>query len=310
MAILLSDIAINTQDALYGFVIDEFRKSSFLLDNIPFVDAVSPSGGGSTPTYSYNRVITQATAATRAINSDYTPQEAKKERKSVDLKVFGGKFGIDRVLANMGGITDETEFQMQQKIKATQALFSDMVINGDTGTDANGFDGLSKALTGTGNALTTTVDLSDAASITSNYMAFMDELNALMSVLDGTPSALLMNGKTKLKLQGVANRAAMYQQTKNTLGQMIDLYAGIPVIDLGAKSGSNDPIVADGEIYAVRFGLDGFHAVSMAGQEPIRYRLPNEDTGDAVNYGWVEMVAAVALKSTKAAAKLSGIVVA
>lgn len=310
MALLLSDVAVNTQDHLYGFLIDEFRKSSFLLDNLPFDDAVSPVGGGATMTYSYNRVITQATAATRAINSEYDTQEAKKKRYSVDLKIFGGAFEIDRVLANMGGITDEVQFQMQQKIKATQALFSDMVINGDTENDANGFDGLSKALEDTDNALTTTVDVSNAANVASNYMALLEEIDALVGSLDGTPSALLMNAKTKAKFMSVARRASMYQETRNTLGQKIDSYGGTPIIDLGAKSGTNDPIVANGEIYAVRFGLDGFHAVSASGQNPIKYWLPDFNTAGAVKKGEVEMLAAVALKATKAAAKLTGIVVA
>lgn len=310
MALLLSDVAVNAQDHLYGFVIDEFRKSSFLLDNLPFDNAVSPTGGGTTMTYAYNRVTTQATAATRAINSEYTTQEAKKQRFNVDLKVFGGAFAIDRVLANMGGITDEVQFQMQQKIKAVQALFSDMVINGDTGSDVNGFDGLSKALVDTDNALTTTIDVSSAANVTSNYMALLDEIDALDGALDGAPSALLMNAKTKAKFMAVARRASMYQETRNTLGQKIDNYGSTPIVDLGAKSGTNDPIIANGEIYAVRFGLDGFHAVTVSGNEPIKYWLPDFETAGAVKKGEVEMLAAVALKSTKAAAKLSGIVVA
>ena len=82
------------------------------------------------------------------------------------------------------------------------------------------------------------------------------------------------------------------------------------IIDLGEKSGTNDPIVANGEIYAVRFGLDGFHAVSASGQNPIKYWLPDFNTAGAVKKGEVEMLAAVALKATKAAAKLSGIIVA
>ena len=51
----------------------------------------------------------------------------------------------------------------------------------------------------------------------------------------------------------------------------------------------------------MRFGLDGFHAVSPAGMLPVRQWLPDYRTSGAVKTGEVEMVAAVALKSTKAA---------
>ena len=92
---------------------------------------------------------------------------------------------------------------------------------------------------------------------------------------------------------------------------MIEYYGGIPLIDLGAKSGSTDPIIetVDGKtsLYAVRMGLDGFHGVTMNSQSPIRTWLPDFETAGTVKRGEVEMVAAVALKSTHAAAVLRGI---
>ena len=140
-------------DALQAGVIDEFRKNNFLLDNLTFDDAVSPTGGGATMTYAYTRLLTQPTAAFREINTEYTPQEVSKQRHTVDLKVFGGAFQVDRVIAKMGGIVSEVTLQMQQKIKAAQALFNDTVINGDSAVDAKAFDGLDKALTGSSTEL-------------------------------------------------------------------------------------------------------------------------------------------------------------
>ena len=119
MAVTLEQAKLNVQDDLQAGVIDEFAKSNFIMRNIIFDDCVSPVGGGATLTYSYTRVKTQPTAGFRAINSEYSAQEVTKERKSVDLKIFGGKFSIDRVIANMGGIVDEVAFQMAQKIKAS-----------------------------------------------------------------------------------------------------------------------------------------------------------------------------------------------
>ena len=315
MAVTLEQAKLNVQDALQKGVIDEFQKSNYLWNNLTFEDAVSPTGGGATLTYAYTRLKTQPTAAFRAINSEYTAQEVQKERHTVDLAIFGGSFQVDRVIASMGGIVNEVTLQMQQKIKAASALFNDTVINGDTSKDSNAFDGLDKAVTGsaTENILGAAIDLSTAAAIDANFKEFLDNLDETLAEMDGTPSALLMSSKVLTKFKAVIRRATAYQETKDTFGRIIPAYDGIPLIDLGAKCGSNDPVVgidsATGttSIYAVRFGLDGFHAVSLAGVSPITSRLPDFTTAGAVKEGDVEMVAAVALKATKAAAVMRNI---
>ena len=311
MAVTLAQAKLNVQDALQMGVIDEFRKSNFLLNALTFDDAVSPTGGGATLTYGYTRLKTQPTAAFRAINSEYDPHEVEKERHTVDLKVFGGSFQIDRIIAGMGGIVSEVTLQMQQKIKAAQALFNDTVINGDSAVDANAFDGLEKALTGSSTEITPAeaIDLSTSALLDSNYKAFLDVLDEFLMGLDGTPTAILGNTKLIARLRAVARRSAMYLTTKDDWGRQVEMYGTIPFVDLGAKPGTNDPVSlinAGGEtsLYAVRLGLDGLHAVSMAGVAPVQTWLPDYTTAGAVKTGEVDMVAAIALKATKAAGVL------
>ena len=310
MAVTLAQAKLNVQDDIQAGIIDEFAKSSYLLNNIPFDDVVSPLGGGSTMTYGYTRLVTQPTAAFRAVNEEYTPQEVKKQRYTVDLKIFGGAFEIDRIIAGMGGIVDEVQLQAAQKAKAASALFCDTVINGDSATNAKAFDGLDVALTGTDTEVTTTADLSTSALVTTNYMAFLDEFDEFLSNLNGTPDALLMNSKMAVKMRAVARRAGMYQTTQDAYGRTVEQYGGIPFVDLGAKPGSNDPIIGitagKTDIYAVRFGLDAFHAISMAGQPPVRMWLPDFSTAGAVKKGEVEMTAAVALKTSKSCGVLRG----
>ena len=306
MAVTLAQAKLNVQDDLQLGIIDEFAKSSFLMNNIIFDDCVSPTGGGATLTYSYTRQVTQPTAAFRKINAEYTPQEVQKQRYSADLKVFGGAFEIDRVIAGMGGIVSEVTWQAQQKVKATSALFSDTLINGNSSVDADVFDGLDVALTGSATEIDNgQIDLSTSANVTTNHVAFLDYLDEFLSVLDQAPDALLTNAKGAAKLRACARRAAMYQTTKDNWGRQVEMYGNIPFVDLGAKAGSNAPIVpidsstGNTSIYAVRFGLDAFHAVSMAGMAPVKIIMPDYTTAGAVKKGEVEMVAGCALKTTK-----------
>ena len=308
MVVTLAQAKLNVQDDLQAGIIDEFAKSSFILNNIPFADVVSPTGGGATLTYAYTRQITQPTAAFRKVNAEYTPSEVQKQRYTTDLKVFGGSFEIDRIIAGMGGIVDEVTWQANQKVKAASALFSDTIINGNTSTNEDVFDGLDVALTGSAteiNASGTAIDLSTSANVTANYMAFLDTLDEFLGELDGSPDVLLVNSKMAAKMRAVARRADMYQTTKDDFGRQIEYYGNIPFVDVGAKAGSNDPIIAtdSGEgttsIYAVRFGIDAFHAISMAGQPPVKIWLPDFSTAGAVKKGEVEMVAGCALKTTK-----------
>ena len=121
MPVTLAEAALNTQDDVDRLVIDEFRKQSALLDSLLFHDTVNPMGGGSTLTYGYHRVITERAAAFRAINAEYTPAEAAKERYTVDLKPLGGAFQIDRVLSDLARGA-ETAFQLEQLVQPHRIL--------------------------------------------------------------------------------------------------------------------------------------------------------------------------------------------
>jgi hypothetical protein len=327
MAVTLAQAKLNTQDDIQAGVIDEFRKSSYILDNLTFDDAVTPGTNGATLTYGYTRLITQPTAAFREINSEYTTQEVTKDRYTVELKPFGGSFAIDRIVANTGGLVDEVNLQVQQKVKAAKALFHDTIINGDSAIDAKSFDGLNKAITGSSTEFNkaTYIDLSTSTALDTNYKEFLDLLDEFLSNLDGTPTFLGGNSKLITKIKAVARRAGYLTQSEDAFGKKVDAYDGIVLIDLGAKVGSNDPVISIVDIrkpngtdivtgltdlYTARLTLDGFHAVSLANQELVKIWLPDFMTSGAVKNGEVEMVAAVALKATKSAGVFRNIKVA
>ena len=427
MPVTLAQAKLNTQDDLDAMIIDEFRKSSVILDALLFHDAVSPMGGGATLTYGYHRVLAQRAAAFRAINSEYTPEEATKVRFSVDLKPLGGSFQIDRVLGQIARGAEVT-FQMQQLIKATVTKFADELINGDTAVDANGFDGLDKALTGSTTEIGGADDVSDWTDLDAAGVSqgALDRFDQFLGALDGEPTLILGNNLGLSKLRAIARRANMYTVSPvdglvNTFGAPItrQLFGNVWMADPGDKAGSTQPIIpiydpdnsvwtvtvtgaptggtfslnvsVDGaaaqetaaiafnaaaatvdsaiealsrvgagnvtvtgagpyvitfagtlagkdvtvaladnnltggtapsvttvesanvggltDIYAVRIGMDGFHGVTVSGQEMIRRWLPDFERAGAVKTGEVEMgPVGVALKATKAAAVLRGV---
>lgn len=310
MPVSLAQASQNTTDDLDLQVIDEFRKSSWLLDHMTFDDVVNPAGGGSSLTYGYRRLSTQPTAAFRAINSEYVPTEVSTTRHTVDLKVLGGSFQIDRILAKLGpAASGEVSLQMSQKIKAAKATFADAVINGDEASWLDSFDGLDKILTGTSTELDFNADTTaDATAVNTREkgLAFMKVLRKLIARMDGTPDAFLMNADALAALESVAEYVSALT-TMEAFGQKVSAWRGIPFIDLGEKAGTSDPVIsiATGktDIYAVRFGLDGFHGVSAMGGDLVWSALPNFNTPGAVKTGEVEMgPVGVVLKATKAAA--------
>ena len=206
--------------------------------------------------------------------------------------------------------------------------------HGDTAVDANGFDGLSKLVTGTA---TEYLPLSNGVSsgyldwtaINTQALAFatIAHIDAWLGLMDGRPDAIYLPRKAKALFKTVASFAGQYSVDRNEIGQVIESYNGIPLIDPGQKDGANTDVLAlvtrdaDGaggggnitnlaDIYAVRFGLDGVHAVSTTGPL-VRNWMPDFSTAGAVKTGEAELgPVAVVVKKTKSVAVLRNVKVA
>lgn len=317
MAYTLADAKALSQDKLTQYVIDEFRKSP-LLDSLVFDDTVKPQGGN-TLAYVYNRVTTLPTAAGRAINTEYQAQEAKTTPITVNLKVFGGSFNLDRVIINHEKqVVDHVKFQLEQKSQATRALFADWFINGDVVSDVTAFDGLDKALTGSSTEVVpeAAIDLSTAALVEANWKAFLYQLRQVLKLLDGSPTIFGVNKDMFAVFQTIADFSTQFTQTKNEMGSEIVKYGTATIMDMGDKPGTSSPIIETDDvagttdIYIARVGLDGVHGVTPDGEKGPKTYLPDMTKPGAVKTGEVEMVAAMALKATRAAAVLRNIKVA
>lgn len=317
MAVTLAQAKNLSQDKLDHHVIDEFRKDP-LLDRMIFDDTANPQGGQSF-TYVYNRVSEYPTAQFRDFNQEYTPHEAKTKQYVANLKILGGSFEIDRVIQNhQTGLVNLLEFQLKQKIEAAKALFADSLINGDSGTDALMFDGLEKAIVGstTDVAPDSVIDLSSPAAIKTNGEALIYYLDQLISELTGTPDVLMVSRKAYAAIKSAASYFTQFQTDKDNFGRPLVHYGGVPILELGDKPGTSNPIIATDttegttSIYAARIALDGFHAISPVGQLPIKTYMPNMELPGVMKKGEVELVTAMALKATRAAGVLRNIKIA
>lgn len=314
MPITLAQAQELSQSKLTKEVYGGIRKSP-LLDLLQFDNTVLP-GGGQTLAYVYNRIKTMATAASRAINSEYVPQEADTEQVTVNLKVFGGSFQVDRVIAqHQVQAVDHVQFQIEQKRDATIAMFHDQFINGDSSVGAGlAFDGLDKAITGSSTEYipTANIDLSTAAAIKTNWFSLTDALRKMRALMDGTPTVFMMNSDMFAVFQSVMDQAGAHLLTKENYGFEALQWGPSIVMPLGDKPGTSLPIIEtdnDGltSIFAARLALSGVHGVSPAGNKVVNTYLPNMLSAEAVKLGGVEMVAAMALKSTRSAAVLRGV---
>jgi len=331
MPVTLAEGKSNATTDLDVAVIDEFRKESVVSDALIFDDAVNPAGGGATLTYGYRRLATQRGAQFRAINTEYTPEHVNTVPVTVELKPLGGAFEVDRVVAKLGpAASGSVALQLSQLIKATVTKFNDAIINGDTAVDANGFDGLDKALVGSTTEIgaTTVTDWSDFDTNPRAEYKALDAIDEFLGALDGAPTLILGNTRALARVRAAARRAGQYTQNpvEGLLGPngrpiTREQYGNILFADPGNKPGTNLPIIpiraatVGGtartgltDLYAVRVGLDGFHGVSIVGGQIVQTYLPDFTTPLAVKRGEAELgPVAVALKATKAAAVLRNV---
>lgn len=327
MAITLEQMKVGMSDKVKAGVIDVFLEESDILQALPFDDAVSPSGG-STLTYGYVQEKLPAQTSFRALNTEYQPNEAQTEDKAVNLKIFGGAFQIDRVLKKAEGMYNNVAYQMRKKIQSAVATFHDAMINGDSAVNKDSFDGLDKFLVGQKTEYNTDshIDLSTKAKLEENASTFYEKLKKLLSSTGA--DAIMVNEDMKLKIESVAAYLGYKTATEEAFGRTYTKIGdNVRIMDLGNKVSvdgetvTEEPIIAVKErtvggsavtgltdIFAVHFGVeDGFHGVTLNGDNGIEQYLPDFKQPGAVKTGEVEMVACVALKRTKAAGVLRNI---
>lgn len=312
MAITLNDIKIGRADKYDRMVIDTFMRKSAILAAMPFDNCISPSGG-STLTYGYIRLKTSPAAEGRAINSDYTAAPATKEAVTTDLQIMGGKYEIDRVLADAA--PDEIAFQTEEKIQATVNRYHWLFVNGNK-NNATEFDGLAKIVEGSVTDFDGSgIDLSTMN--TANALKITEALDTAILAMKERPTYILANSKAIVKIQSAAKTLGYLTQAEDAFGKQVRAYDGIPMLDLGRyyneDLGSDTEIIgiddASGktDIYLVALSMSGAHGITLKGDKAITSRLPNFSEAGAVKSGDVEFVAGLAVKNTRAIARIKDV---
>jgi hypothetical protein len=236
--------------------------------------------------------------------------------------------------------TNEVSFQLQQVLTSTRVRWQQELILGDTAVDAKGFDGLSKLLTGTSTEYypgAAAANFADWTPATINTQALanqrLDEIDLFLSTIvpshigsgdQGVPGALppgvkaiLGNTRSIARFRSLARWAAIYESDKDDLGRQIEKYGDWVLIDMGDRADGGSPIIPIEtrdtdltagtnnqtnltDLFAVSFGLDALHGVSMAAKPLLQTWLPDFSIAGAVKSGEVEMgPSAIVVKNTK-----------
>lgn len=291
--ITLEQLATNSGDKYVQGFINEIKTDSEVLGAMPFDNALTPAGTGDL-VYSYKRTKTPMQANFRSLGEEPEKSSVAIERITTNIAILSAAFDIDRVAADAA--SDLVQLHLEECKNAIIRAFNKQLIGGDKTIQEKGFDGLAKALKGTKTEFTSAVDL---ATVTEDgAMAFAEEMDTMLSALMRTPDHILVNSKMKVKLNAVCRRLGINAVTPDTAGNMVQSWNGIPIVEL------KDGALATDEIYAVCYGLDAFHGITLAGDKAFTVNQPDWNLPGAVKTVDAEFVCGCALKATTAAGVL------
>lgn len=230
--ITLNDSIAGMTNPVDQSIVDYFLRRSILLSILPFKNDIAPQGG-STLAYTYQYEKTPSYAAGRAINQEYKSNEAIRDTKTAYLKIMGGSYEIDRVLANNpAGREDEVSYQNRKKSEATVNKFHHDFINGNTSKNSLEFDGLKVLLKDTENEIDGS-GLDVTVMTKEKGLKLSEAFDEAISKLTRKPDIILTNSKGGLKVKSAARHAEYFTHTEDAFGRSVDNYDGIPVFDMG-----------------------------------------------------------------------------
>lgn len=218
MAMTLMESAKRfSSDTKRSAVIELFASSSDLLRAVPFMDILGNS-------YSYNVEGKLPNIGFRSVNGGYAEGVGVVNPETERLRIAGGDLDVDNfIIKTTGGDVRAQEEAM--KIKALAGLITDRIINGNSVTNVDEFDGLRARIVGS------QLVPADVASPNANSALSLESLDTAIDEVSGA-NALIMSLAMRRKLIKAA-RAGVggdIQVSQDEFGFRIMRYNDIPIL--------------------------------------------------------------------------------
>lgn len=252
MAYTLAQLAKLETDPLRKYVMMNLLRNIRLMEYIPWTNVESLK-------VIATRWKTLPSVSFRRINEGYTSNEGQDEQVWEALYALGGEIKFDRVFKKVKNtIVDPYKNETDKKLTALALTFNDYLINGDHGTDEDGFEGMKKRVSGMPSRQSVyfagaAAAALDPTSAVASGRAFFDKLEEMCYKTNrGQVSNLYMN---EGMIYGVG-RVARYIQatggnylavTKDSFDRDIVNFKGAPLIDVGLKTDQTTEIITEAE---------------------------------------------------------------
>jgi hypothetical protein len=293
MALTLAESAKLSLDMLQRGVIETIIEESPVLQVLPFLTVEGNS-------FKYNQEATLGGASFFAVNATWTEATSTFTQKTSNLAILGGDADVDNFIQRTrSNVNDQRATQTQLKAKSVARKFEETFVSGDTGADANAFDGL-KVLATAGQTI------SPGANGGALTLPLVDEL--VDKIKGGKPDLLLMSKRTRRKFKSLLVASQHYVESGATqFGRQIMFYDGIPVeasdwVPDSETQGSGTNLSS---MYALHLSeADGLVGLQSGGIEAVD--VGQLESKDAVRVR-IRWYVALALLRESALARISGL---
>lgn len=252
MAVTLSSVAKLMTEPLQKAIIQNILRESPLLDRMSFenVDSLTSIAV---------RWTQLPTVGFRRINEGYTANEGDVEQVYESVYGFGGEIEIDRVFGLIASSTikDPRQLNIEMKTKAMALTWAYYFINGDHGTEPDGFEGLKKRISNSparqSIRASSTTDVLDPTAAAANARRFLDKWEEAAYKANGGDYQLILCNEGMLyglgrvlRYVGVSG-GPLLDVTTDQFDREIMTYKGAPMLDAGLYVDQSTEIISASE---------------------------------------------------------------
>lgn len=288
-------------DPIAATIVEIWPRTVPLLQVMPFFNIPGNA-------YSYNREDTLPGVGFRGVNESYTESTGVLNPQTEKLAISGGDLDVDTfIVATMG--EDQRSVQEVLKAKALALAWYANFFKGDSATDPRVFDGVQQRFVNS--------QLIDAGSTDGGDALSLYKLDELIDAVKN-PTHLAMNKTMRRRLTASTRDTGVsgyITHTTDAFGRQITKYNDLPILEVEEDNegnqildfnevGAGGPTATATSLYCFSFeegGLNGIQNDDMSVRD-----LGELDEKPALRTR-VEWLAAIAVQSGKAGARLRGV---